>query len=46
MFAKMPPNPLDLVSKKRTYKKLEAKLKRSYKQIEGNRLNILKKKQP
>lgn len=28
------------------YKKPEAKLKRSYKQIEGNRLNILKKNNP
>lgn len=30
-------NHLNLDSKKRTYKKLETKLKRSYKQIEGNR---------
>lgn len=41
-------NHLNLICKKRTYKKLEAKLRRCtmYKQIEGNRVNILKNNNP
>ena len=35
-----------MINKKRIYKKEETKLKRLYKQAEGNRLNILKKNNP